>query len=114
GDRRGHAVRGGAPRGGRAVVPRREPRRDPALGPAHTATGARGLMDIVTLGLVIGMANALLAVGLVLIYMATRVINLAHGELGAFAVAVMLALTRSAHLNYWLALAASLASTALL
>jgi len=67
-------------------------------------------MDIVTIGLVIGMANALLAVGLVLIYMSNRVINLAHGEFGAFAVAMMLALTRNAHLNYWLALLCSLAA----
>jgi branched-chain amino acid transport system permease protein len=71
-------------------------------------------MDLVALGLVVGMANALLAAGLVLIYMSNRVINFAHGELGAFAVAMMLALTRNAHLNYWLALLLSLAGTAAL
>jgi branched-chain amino acid transport system permease protein len=71
-------------------------------------------MDYIALGLAIGMANALLAVGIVLTYMSTRVINLAHGELGAFCVAVMLALTRNAHWNYWAALAASLAATGLL
>ena len=71
-------------------------------------------MDIVLLGLVIGMANALLASGLVLISMSNRVINFAHGELGAFAVAMMLTLTRVAHLNYWLALLLSLAATAAL
>ncbi|HEX9890371.1 MAG TPA: ABC transporter permease [Nitriliruptorales bacterium] len=71
-------------------------------------------MDIVLLGLVIGMANALLAAGLVLIHMSNRVINMAHGEFGAFAVAMMLALTRVAHLNYWLALALSLLATAAL
>ena len=65
-------------------------------------------MDIVAVGAAIGMANALLAMGIVLIYMSNRVINLAHGEIGAFAVAMMLALTRNAHLNYWLALLASL------
>jgi branched-subunit amino acid ABC-type transport system permease component len=68
-------------------------------------------MDIITLGLVVGMANALLAMGLVLIYMSNRVINLAHGEFGAFAVAMMLALTRNARLNYWLALLCTLAAT---
>src|SRR5439155_27212746 len=68
-------------------------------------------MDIVAIGAAIGMANALLAVGLVLIYMSNRVINLAHGEFGAFAVAMMLALTRNAHLNYWLALLSTLAAT---
>jgi ABC-type branched-subunit amino acid transport system permease subunit len=67
-------------------------------------------MDIVVLGLVIGMANALLAAGLVLIYMSNRTINLAHGEIGAFAVAMMLSLTHSAHLGYWAALAATLAA----
>lgn len=71
-------------------------------------------MDIVVLGLVIGMANGLLAAGLVLIFMSNRVINLAHGELGAFAVAMMLVLSRNAGLNYWLALVLSLCATALL
>lgn len=71
-------------------------------------------MDYVALGLAIGMANALLAVGIVLTYMSTRVINLAHGELGAFCVAVMLALVRNAHWNYGAALVAALAATGLL
>src|SRR3954447_9955813 len=60
------------------------------------------------------MANALLAVGLVLIYMSNRVVNFAHGEIGAFAVALMLTFTQVLHWNYWLALLASLAGTALL
>lgn len=68
-------------------------------------------MDYILLGLSIGMANALLAVGIVLTYLSTRVINLAHGELGAFCVAMMLALTRNAHWNYGAALVASLAAT---
>jgi len=71
-------------------------------------------VDIIVLGLAIGMGSALLAVGLVLIYKANRVINLAHGELGAFTVAMMLALTINADWNYWAALATSLAATALL
>lgn len=71
-------------------------------------------MDIMAIGASIGMANALLAMGIVLIYMSNRVINLAHGEFGAFAVAMMLALTRNAHLNYWLALPISLATTGVL
>ncbi len=71
-------------------------------------------MDIVVLGLTIGMGGALLAVGLVLIYKANRVINLAHGELGAFTVAVMLALFHNAHWDYWPALGMSLLSTAVL
>jgi branched-chain amino acid transport system permease protein len=68
-------------------------------------------VDIVLLGLVIGMANALLAAGIVLVYMSNRVINLAHGELGAFAVAMMLTLTYRAHFSYWPSLVLSLAAT---
>jgi branched-chain amino acid transport system permease protein len=68
-------------------------------------------MDIVTLGLAIGMGNALLAVGLVLIHKANRVVNLAHGEFGAFCVMMMLSLIRVAHFNYWLALVLSLIAT---
>lgn len=66
------------------------------------------------MGCVTGVANGLLAVGLVLIFMSNRVINLAHGEFGAFAVALMLFLTRNQHWPYWPALAATLAGTALL
>ena len=71
-------------------------------------------MDLVLLGLVIGMANAVLAVGLVLVHMSTRVINFAHGELGAFGVSMMLYLSRVLHLDYAVAFAGSLAATALL
>jgi branched-chain amino acid transport system permease protein len=71
-------------------------------------------VDIVLLGLVIGMGNGLLAVGLVLISMSNRTINFAHGELGAFGVALMLTLTRVAHLNYGLALLLSLLGAAAL
>ncbi|MEY2470270.1 MAG: branched-chain amino acid transport system permease protein livM, partial [Actinomycetota bacterium] len=62
------------------------------------------------MGLVLGMGNALLALGLVLISMSNRVVNFAHGELGAFGVAMMLTLTRYWHLNYWLAALLSLAA----
>lgn len=71
-------------------------------------------MDLVLLGLTIGMANALLAVGLVLIYMSNRVVNFAHGEIGAFAVALMLTFTQVLRWNYWLALLASLGGTCVL
>lgn len=65
-------------------------------------------------GLVFGVANGLLAAGLVLVYMSNRAINFAHGELGAFAVAMMFSLSNRAHFGYWSALVVSLASTALL
>lgn len=71
-------------------------------------------MDLLALGLTIGMANALLAAGLVLVFLSTRVINFAHGELGAFAVAMLLMLTRAYHWPYWPSMLLSLAATALL
>jgi branched-chain amino acid transport system permease protein len=69
-------------------------------------------VDIVTQGLVFGVANGLLAAGIVLVYMSNRTINFAQGEFGAFAVAVMFALSSRAHLPYALALLATLAATA--
>lgn len=71
-------------------------------------------MDIVLQGMVFGVANGLLAAGIVLVYMSNRSINFAQGELGAFAVAVMFALSNRAHFTYAAALALSLLATAAL
>lgn len=71
-------------------------------------------MDLLVMGCVTGVANALLAVGLVLTFKSNRVINLAHGEFGAFAVAVLIALVRNGHWSYWPAFAAAIAGAALL
>ena len=71
-------------------------------------------MDIVLQGMVFGVANGLLAAGIVLVYMSNRTINFAQGELGAFAVAVMFALSNRAHFPYAAALACALAATAAL
>lgn len=71
-------------------------------------------MDLLILGLVIGMANALLAVGLVLVYMSSRILNFAHGEIGAFAVAMLLMLTGRYHWGYWPSLLVALVATAVL
>lgn len=70
-------------------------------------------MDLLLLGLVIGMANALLAVGLVLVYMSSRILNFAHGEIGAFAVAMLLMLT-SYGWGYWPSLLVALLATCVL
>ena len=43
----------------------------------------------VVLGAINGIVYGLLAIGLVLAYRSSRVINFAHGEVGAFAAAVM-------------------------
>ncbi|MFN2537181.1 MAG: branched-chain amino acid ABC transporter permease, partial [Mycobacteriales bacterium] len=71
-------------------------------------------MDLLLLGLVLGMANALLAVGLVLIFMSGRILNFAHGEFGAFAVSMMIMLVGRYHWPYWPSLALSLLATAAL
>jgi ABC-type branched-subunit amino acid transport system permease subunit len=57
----------------------------------------------VVLGLVVGLSYALLAIGLILIYRSTRVINLAHGEIGAFAAAIVAILVNENGWPYWVA-----------
>src|SRR4051812_24257579 len=71
-----------------------------STGPEARAADGPPLMDIVLQGMVFGIANGLLAVGLVLVFMSNRTINFAQGEFGALTVAVMFALTNRAHLNY--------------
>jgi branched-subunit amino acid ABC-type transport system permease component len=71
-------------------------------------------VDLFLYGLTLGMANALLAVGLVLVYMSSRIITFAHAELGAFAVAMMVMLVRVYHCPYLVGLLGSLLATGLL
>ncbi len=52
-------------------------------------------LPVIALGTVIGLVYGLLAVGIVLIYRTNRIINFAHGEIGAFGAAVFgIAVTR--------------------
>jgi len=62
---------------------------------------------IVVLGVALGSLNALLAVGLVLIYRTTRIINFAHGEMGG-AAAVLAVQLSAAGWNYFLAVGTGL------
>lgn len=57
----------------------------------------------VLLGVIVGLSYALLGLGLILIYRSTRVINLAHGEMGALAAAVVAVLVNENHWPYWAA-----------
>lgn len=59
-------------------------------------------------GLLAGLAYAILAAGIVLVYRATKVINLAHGEIGAFGALLLAKMVMDWHWNFWLALGASL------
>ena len=61
-------------------------------------------LEIVTIGVLTGLTYAVLAAGLVLVYRATRVINFAHGEIGAFGAAVLAKLVLDEHWNFFLAL----------
>lgn len=64
-------------------------------------------------GIVVGLLYGLLAIGLVLIYRANRIINFAQGELGAFAAVLAAELFRVYHWPYVAAVAAGLVAAAL-
>lgn len=64
-------------------------------------------LGIILLGLVLGGLYALMAIGITLVYRTNRVINFAHGELGAFA-AVLVAQLVASGANYFLAAGAGL------
>ena len=59
---------------------------------------------VVVLGTIIGITYGLLAVGLVLIYRSNRIVNFAHGEIGAFAAAVFGIAVLRWHFPYFVAL----------
>jgi ABC-type branched-subunit amino acid transport system ATPase component/ABC-type branched-subunit amino acid transport system permease subunit len=60
--------------------------------------------EVVVIGALTGLTYAVLAAGLVLVYRATRVINFAHGEIGAFGAALLAKLVLDEHWNFFLAL----------
>ncbi len=64
-------------------------------------------------GLVVGLLGALLAIGLVLVYRANRIINFAQGELGAFAATMAAQLYQVYHVPYFLSVLAGLVATVL-
>ena len=55
-----------------------------AAGPLFEVAGFAVHLDVLFTGLVTGLTYALFGAGLVLVYRATRVVNVAHGEIGAF------------------------------
>lgn len=56
----------------------------------------------VLLGVIIGMTYGILSVGLTLIYRASKVINFAYGETGAFGAAILAIAVARWNLPYWL------------
>ena len=63
-------------------------------------------------GLVTGLTYAAFAAGFVLIYRSTGVLNFAHGEVGAFGVALFVLLLAQYGLNWWLSFVLALAACA--
>ena len=70
--------------------------------------------DIVLIGLFTGLAYAVLAAGLVLVFRATRVINFAYGEMGALGAAILPVLVFNYNWPYAIALPAVVALGAVL
>ena len=64
--------------------------------------------ETLLIGALTGLVYAVLGAGLVLVYRATRVINFAYGEIGAFGAAVLAKLVLDYHWNFFLALVAVL------
>lgn len=64
---------------------------------------------VILLGTIIGMTYGLLAVGLVLVYRSNRIINFAHGQIGAFGAAFFGVAAVKWHIPYWVAFAMALA-----
>ena len=62
------------------------------------------------IGLVTGLTYAAFAAGFVLIYRSTGVLNFAHGEVGAFGVALFVLLLAQYGLNWWLSFVLALAA----
>jgi ABC-type branched-subunit amino acid transport system ATPase component/ABC-type branched-subunit amino acid transport system permease subunit len=69
-------------------------------------------IEEVVLGLVTGLSYALLGVGLVMIYKTSRVLNFAHGEIGALGAGVIPWLVIRQGVPYWIALLLALAVAA--
>ncbi|HVV76746.1 MAG TPA: ATP-binding cassette domain-containing protein [Mycobacteriales bacterium] len=65
-------------------------------------------LPVVILGVIHGFTYGMLAVGLILVYRTSRVINFAHGEVGALGSAVLGVYVFRNHVPYWLMLPAAL------
>ena len=70
---------------------------------AHGVIHASTPLPVVVLGTITGLTYGLLAVGLVLIYRTNRIINFAHGQIGAFGAAFFSLAALKWHLPYWIA-----------
>jgi len=67
---------------------------------------------VLLLGAITGITYGLLAVGLVLVFRSNRLINFAHGQVGALAAAVLGVAVVKWHVPYWVALVGAMALAA--
>ena len=67
----------------------------------HGIIRASTPLPFVLLGTITGLTYGLLAVGLVLIYRTNRIINFAHGQIGAFGAAFFSLAAVKWHVPYW-------------
>jgi ABC-type branched-subunit amino acid transport system ATPase component/ABC-type branched-subunit amino acid transport system permease subunit len=69
-------------------------------------------LPVVLLGAITGMTYGILAVGLILVYRSSRIINFAHGEIGAFGAALAGTAVIDWHLPYLVAFGLAVAAAA--
>lgn len=70
-------------------------------------------LPVVILGAITGMTYGLLAAGLVLIYRTSRIINFAHGQIGAFGAAVLGMVVSKYGVPYWISFPLAVVASAL-
>jgi ABC-type branched-subunit amino acid transport system ATPase component/ABC-type branched-subunit amino acid transport system permease subunit len=78
-----------------------------------TIGGFEIIPPVVMLGAITGMTYGILAVGLVLIYRSSKIINFAHGQVGAMGAAVLGLLVTRWNVPYWVAFVAALLASAM-
>jgi ABC-type branched-subunit amino acid transport system ATPase component/ABC-type branched-subunit amino acid transport system permease subunit len=71
---------------------------------AHGLIQAATPLPTVLLGVILGLPYGLLSVGLILIYRTNKIINFAHGQIGAFGSAFFGLAAVTWHVPYWIAL----------
>ncbi|MEU5863252.1 ATP-binding cassette domain-containing protein [Nonomuraea sp. NPDC047529] len=74
----------------------------------HDVIQAATPFPVILLGTIVGMTYGLLAVGIVLVYRSNRIINFAHGQIGAFGAAFFGVAAVKWHIPYWIAFAMAL------
>ncbi len=77
-----------------------------------TFAGFEILPSVLILGMIVGMTYGILAVGLTLIFRSSRIINFAHGEMGALPAALLGLVVTRWGVPYWIAFLLALALAA--